>query len=152
MAAIIAIVEIVGKFSTIIGKPVKWVQKKNEDHKLLIQTANGLAELTNRHDESVIQSIKHDKAIKDDLDKVSDKMDSLSIQITNMQNKIDKTEMAKLKDNLVYYYKKYKDIGEWSQLESDAFWDLFRRYEAHGGNGFMHSKVEPTMRELNIVD
>lgn len=152
MASIIAIVEIIGKFSFIIGKPVKWVKKKNEDHELLIKTVSGLTDLNNRHDESVKQSIKHDKEIKNDLILVSDKMDSLSIQISAMQKKIDETEMAKLKDNLVYYYKKYKDIGEWSQLESDAFWDLFKRYEAHGGNGYIHSVVEPAMRELAIVN
>lgn len=152
MAAFISMVEIIGKFSVIIGKPVKWVKKKNEDHMLLIKTADGLNELNKRHDESVMQSMKHDKAIKDDLGKVSDKMDSLSHQITAMQHKMDETEMAKLKDTLISYYKKYKDIGEWSQLESDAFWDLFKRYEAHGGNGFMHTVVEPIMREIIIVD
>lgn len=152
MAAIIAMVEIIGKFSNIIGKPVKWVQKKNEDHELLMRTAKGLDELNKRHDESVEQSIRHDKIIRDDLTSVSDKVDAVSAQITNMQKKIDDTEMAKLKDTLISYYRKYKDIGEWTQLESDAFWDLFRSYESHGGNGFMHSTVEPVMRELRIVE
>lgn len=152
MAAIIAMVEIIGKFSNIIGKPVKWVQKKNEDHELLMRTAKGLDELNKRHDESVEQSIRHDKIIRDDLTSVSDKVDAVSAQITNMQKKIDDTEMAKLKDTLISYYRKYKDIGEWTQLESDAFWDLFRSYESHGGNGFMHYTVEPVMRELRIVE
>lgn len=152
MSAAISIFTIIGKFSEIIGKPVKWIRKKNEDHELLVKTAQNLNALQEKHNEDVSLSIHRDKIMKDDLLMVSDKMDGLSQQITNMQNKIDETEMAKLKDSIVTYYKKYKDIGEWSQLESDAFWDLFKRYEAHGGNGFIHSVVEPVMREIKIVD
>lgn len=152
LSAFTAMATIIGKFSEVIGKPVKWVRKKHEDHELLIKTAQNLNALQEKHEEDVKQSIRHDKLIKDDLLMVSNKMDALSCQITHMQNKIDETEMAKLKNSIVSYYKKYKDIGEWSQLESDAFWDLFKRYEAHGGNGFIHSVVEPIMREIQIVD
>ena len=63
----------------------------------------------------------------------------------------NETEMAKLKDSIVTYYKKYKELGEWTELESEAFWDLFHRYEAHGGNGYVHSFIEPVMRELQEI-
>lgn len=152
MSAIISMFTIIGKFSEIIGRPVKWVRKNNEDHELLIKTSQNLSALQNKHEEDVKQSIRHDKQITDDLSIVSGKMDALSQQISNMQLKMDETEMAKLKDSIVSYYRKYKDIGEWSQLESDAFWDLFKRYEVHGGNGFIHSVVEPVMREIKIVN
>lgn len=152
MSAIISMFTVIGKFSEIIGRPVKWVRKNNEDHELLIKTSQNLNALQNKHEEDVKQSIRHDKQIKDDLLMVSDKMDALSQQITNMQLKMDETEMAKLKDSIVTYYRKYKDIGEWTQLESDAFWNLFKRYEAHGGNGYCHTIIEPMMRELNVID
>ena len=42
MSGIIAIVSITGRFSEIIGKPVKWVRNKNYDHELLIQTTQNL--------------------------------------------------------------------------------------------------------------
>ena len=71
MSSFIAIAEIIGKFSSIIGKPVRWVKKKNEDHDLLIQTANGLDDLNKRHNETVEQSIKHDYDIKRDLEKLT---------------------------------------------------------------------------------
>lgn len=57
--------------------------------------------------------------------------------------------MAKLKDTIIAYYKKYKDIGEWTKLEKDVFGDLFKSYEAHGGSGFIHSVAEPVMQESN---
>lgn len=87
-----------------------------------------------------------------DLLLVSEKIDFLCSQIEDMQQKMDETEMAKLKNSIVAYYKKYKASGEWSRLESEAFWELFQRYEAHGGNGYVHSIIEPAMRELDIHD
>ena len=36
--------------------------------------------------------------------------------------------------------------------EKEAFWELFEDYESRGGNGFIHSIVEPVMRELKVVD
>ena len=152
LSAIIAIYEIIGKISVIIGKPVKWVRRDKKDHELVIETSLELKELKKKHENDVLLSIKHDTKIEKDLTLMSEKIDNLSKQIMNMQCKIDATEMAKLKDKLVDYYRKYKDVGEWTQLESEAFWDLFNRYEAHGGNGFVHSIVEPTMREIKIVD
>lgn len=152
LSAFIAGAEIIGKFSILINKPVKWVKKKNEDHELLIKTAQTLDALRSKHEEDIEQSTIHDQIIKADLDAVSNKMDALSEQITIMQNKMDETEMAKLKDSIITYYHKYKDAGGWSKLESDAFWELFHRYEAHGGNGFIHAVVEPMMREMKIID
>lgn len=152
MSAVISIFTVIGRFSEMIGKPVKWIRKNHEDHALLIKTAQNLNALQQKHEEAVKQSVHHDQLIKEDLSMVSDKLDALSRQISDMQDKMDETEMAKLKDTIVTYYRKYKDAGEWSQLESDAFWNLFRRYEAHGGNGFIHSVVEPAMREMRIED
>ena len=37
-------------------------------------------------------------------------------------------------------------------MESDAFWEMFGDYEELGGDGYMHTVVEPTMRQLIIVD
>ena len=37
-------------------------------------------------------------------------------------------------------------------MESEAFWELFREYENAGGNGYMHTEVQPAMELLTIVD
>ena len=36
--------------------------------------------------------------------------------------------------------------------EKEAFWELFEDYSARGGNSYIHSIVEPVMRELKVVD
>ena len=60
-----------GKASEIIGKPVKWVKKRNNDHELLVKTSEGLNELRQKQEEDTKQSIRHDKMIKEDLEKLT---------------------------------------------------------------------------------
>lgn len=91
---------------------------------------------------------RHDKWQYEEITKISQGVSEISTKLSDLRKEIDETEMAKLKDSIVTYYKKYKELGEWSKLESEAFWDLFERYEAHGGNGYVHSVIEPVMREL----
>ena len=78
MSGITSIVMVVGKFAEFIGRPIKWFNRNNKDHDLLIQTANNVTELQNKHHEDIEsmkkaqkeiseQSIKHDKEIKEDL-------------------------------------------------------------------------------------
>ena len=71
MAVIISAYEIIGKFSEIINKPVKWVKKKNEDHQLLIYTVKSLNDLKTQHNEDVHQSIRHDEVIEKKLNKLT---------------------------------------------------------------------------------
>ena len=71
MSGVIGITVLIGKFSEIIGKPVKWVKNRSEDHELLIKTAQGLNELKEKQEEDTKQSIRHDKIIKDDLEKLT---------------------------------------------------------------------------------
>lgn len=71
ISVIVTGVTLLGKFSEIIGRPVKWIRNKNEDHELLITTAQGLNELREKQKEDVKQSIIHDKMIRDDLEKLT---------------------------------------------------------------------------------
>ena len=68
MIAISSIVTILGKFSDIIGKPFKWVKKKNEDHELLLNLSERFADLADRHNKDMNKSDCNDKEIKECLD------------------------------------------------------------------------------------
>ena len=145
-------VSIVGKFSEIIGKPVKWIRDKNSDHALLQESINELTSLQKQQEEDRRQSIRHDETIRNDLQNLAGTVDGIAATLDNMQAKENESELKRLKDSLVRYYNKYKDIGEWSRLEKDAFWDLFKDYEERGGDGYIHTIVEPVMRELRETD
>ena len=60
-------------------------------------------------------------------------------------------ERNKLRDRLLQGYRYYTAQGEWTIMEAEAFWELFRDYESRGGNGHMHRVVEPTMRALSVL-
>lgn len=152
MATIIAIYEIIGRFSKLIGKPVKWVKKKEDDHELLLKTVSDLTELHNTHEEDTKQSIRHDEVIREDLQTLTITVNEIANRLDIMQSKIDATEMAKLKDKILGYYRKYKDLGEWERFESDTFFGLYDRYISHGGNSFVKHDIEPIMRQLKVKE
>lgn len=53
MSGITSIVMVVAKFAEFIGKPIKWFNRNNKDHDLLIQTVNSVAELQSKHHEDI---------------------------------------------------------------------------------------------------
>ncbi|WP_373266741.1 hypothetical protein [Hungatella hathewayi] len=83
MAGVVGVVSLIGKFSEIIGKPASWVRKNNKDHELLLKTIQALDGLREKHEEDVSQSIKHDKAIKETLEK----------SVGEIQKAIDKSNL-----------------------------------------------------------
>ena len=151
LAGIIAGYEIICKFSAIMGKPIGALKQKKTDHELLVKTVQDLKELHDKHEEDTRQSIRHDEMIRDDLKKLTNTVNNIATSFEDMKQKNNETKVKELKDDIVRYYNKYKDIGEWSQLEKEAFWDLFYEYEKRGGDGFVHSIVEPVMRSLKEV-
>lgn len=134
------------------GLETKWMRKKREEHDLLLQTRQCLEVLQKKHEESVRQSIRHDEMIKNDISSLTETVNGIVITLDTMQQKNNETKLKELKDSLIRYYNKYKNTGEWSRLEKDAFWDLFNDYENRGGDGYIHSIVEPVMRELKEID
>lgn len=152
---IVGVREMVNAFGWLLSKlgiQFKWIQKRNADHDLINSTAKRLSLLEENHRMDIEESNRHDRAIKADLAKVSQTVQHISEKLDHMQARNDASEMAKLKDTIISYYKRYKELGEWTSLEAEVFWDLFHSYEGHGGNGYIHQVVEPVMRELQVRD
>lgn len=68
LSALVSIFTLVSKFLAYIGRPLKWIRGKDQDHALLLTTASALSELQKKQEEDVRQSIRHDKEIKADLE------------------------------------------------------------------------------------
>lgn len=146
------IISLIGWFVRKFGLETKWMRKKREEHEQIILNTNAIKELSEKHEESVKQSIRHDKMIKEDISSLTNTVNGIADTLSNMQAKDNETKLKELKGSLIRYYNKYKNIGEWSKLEKDAFWDLFDDYEKRGGDGYIHTIVEPVMRELREID
>lgn len=151
MSAIIAGYEIICKFSEIIKKPIGIAKQRKTDHELLENTVQDLKELHKTHKEDTMQSIRHDEMIRNDIKKLTSTVDDIVIKLEDMQKKNDATEMAKLKDKIVAYYRKYSELGEWERFEHDVFWSLYDSYINHGGNSFVKDDIEPVMRKLKVI-
>lgn len=80
LSGITAIAVVIEKFFNFIGKPIKWFNKNNKDHELLLTTSKILSELQEKQKEDVRQSIRHDEIIKEDLKRLSDMFIDLEIQ------------------------------------------------------------------------
>lgn len=152
LLAICAIYKIIVEVSVIIKKPIGIAKQRKADHELTIQNSKAIQELAKKHEEDTKQSIRHDEMIRDDLKKLTETVESISARLNAIQSKNDATELAKLKEKLWGYYRKYKDVGEWEKFEADVFWGLFDSYIAHGGNSFVKHDIEPVMRELKVID
>lgn len=152
IACVVAIYTLVEKFFAILGKPIGAMKQRQEDHELLMKTIEDLAELHNTHEEDTKQSIRHDEMIREDLRSLTESVNNISERLDIMQEKIDATEMAKLKEKILGYYRKYSSLGEWERFESDVFWGLYDRYISHGGNSFVIHDIEPIMRNLKVID
>ena len=83
--------------------------------------------------------------------------------IKNLQNRMEeieattqKRERNKLRDRLLQSYRYFTSeeknpLQAWSEMEADAFWEIFGDYEKMGGNGHVHSEVQPAMRRLEVI-
>lgn len=160
MSAVIAIFSIVGKFSEIIGKPVRWIRKKNEDHELLMKTIQNLTTLQHKHEHDVNESNNHDKILQNNISDINKKVDSLSTSIHEMRKIQDEDKLAEYKDKIgdsyrYYTERKYSEenpIPYWNHMEKESLEGLISQYEAHGGkNSFVHSVVEPEMQKWKII-
>lgn len=125
MSGIIAVVTIIGKFSEIIGKPVKWVRDKKKDHELIIENAKAIQELSKRHEEDTKQSIRHDEIIRNDLANltkmfVEKQIDDMRFEILDFASAISlgRNYSKEQFDHVITIDKKYQKILEENGLEN----------------------------------
>ena len=152
LVALKATISLIEWFINKFGIETKYVKEKRKEHELLVNTAKELTDLKNAHEESVKQSIRHDQIIKEDLSNLTDTVNGIAQTLFDMQKRENETKLKELKSSLVRYYNKYKNVGEWNRLECATFWDLFCEYETRSGNDYVHSVIEPVMRELKEID
>lgn len=91
------------------------------------------------------------------------KFDVVHDMCTDIINRLDKMEEARreskrkeLQASLLHDYRLFTDpvknpMQAWSEMEASAFWELFSEYEENGGNGYMHTVVQPAMNQLSVI-
>lgn len=161
MSGVISVATIIGKFSEIIGKPVKWVKKHSEDRELLIKTSEGLNQMQNSMKETQIaiqqysenrvhdreQSFKIQKELTENITKLTE---SNAVRDKQIQN-ILWSQKESLADKINQKYKYYLSIGGIPEDEVDEFVSLHSAYKAVGGNHHGDAKFNYCMEHLPII-
>lgn len=78
-------------------------------------------------------------------------------RLVKMENDSKRRECNKLRDRIIQNYRYYvseqhNPMKAWTRMESEAFWDLFGDYEDTGGDGYVHSEIQPAMNLLTIIE
>lgn len=90
------------------------------------------------------------------IDCIQDSLNVIMSKLNEIEEKRGETERKKLQSELLQYYRLFTNVSknpkkQWSEMEADSFWQIFELYEAYGGNGYMHSVVQPAMMELSVI-
>lgn len=130
----------------------KYEAEKKKDEQL-----KSVLEEVSKYPEYREQSRAIQKEFRDEIDGLRVTQQSIQDTLKNMQERQDRRERNKLRNKLLQSYRYYTDLEKnpsqsWTRMESEAFWALFKDYEDAGGDGYMHTVVQPAMSLLKIID
>lgn len=102
------------------------------------------------------QSLEIQKDLADSIALLKQSNEELQKQLQELSERTKKYELADTRDKLLQSYRYYVSAiknpkGAWTELEKEAFFELFGSYEDSGGNGFMHTTVQPEMNKLIVI-
>ena len=103
------------------------------------------------------QSIEIQRELKGQIQELKDAQHEQMAHLTKMEEDLKRRERSKLRDRLLQSYRYYTDkeknvMQAWTTMESEAFWEVFGEYEEAGGDGHMHTVVQPEMNLLRVID
>lgn len=102
------------------------------------------------------QSIERQKEFTKAIDKLQQNQAEITRELKEIEERRKKTKRNELRDRLLQTYRYFTNKEKnpmlaWSEMEAEAFWKVFGDYEEAGGDGDMHSTVQPAMRRLEVV-
>lgn len=103
------------------------------------------------------QSIKIQELLEGEIQELRSMQQENTERLLRMEEQDKRRECNKLRDMLLQNYRYYTNkernpSQSWSKMEAEAFWELFRDYEELGGDGYMHTEVQPAMQRLAVTE
>lgn len=145
-------------FLVFIGKKVRdYLIKKHEMDRIRDEQIREALEAVRKYPEYRQQSIRIQELLEGEIQELRQMQEDQSQRLLDMEETTKRRERNKLRDRLLQNYRYYTNKQEnpsqsWTRMESEAFWELFRDYEDAGGDGFMHTEVQPAMERLTIIE
>lgn len=96
-------------------------------------------------------------SVNTEIQNIKKTQDAFLSRLDEIEEQNKKRERNKIRDVLLQNYRYYTSLETnptqtWTEMESEAFWELFYDYEEAGGNGYMHTVVQPEMQRLKVVE
>ena len=90
------------------------------------------------------------------IDKLQRNQAEITKELKDIEERRKKTKRNELRDQIRQTYRYFTNkeknpLLAWSEMEAEAFWKVFGDYEDAGGDGDMHTTVQPAMRRLEVV-
>ena len=152
-------------FLILIYKKVKtYLLDKHDAEKLRNSQLQEALTSVRKYPEYRQQSIKIQELLEGEIQELRGEVKGLREMQEETTKRFDKIEedtkrreRNKIRDTLLQNYRYYTNqetnpTHSWTKMEADAFWALFKEYEDNGGDGYMHSDVQPAMEKLTIIE
>ena len=125
-------------------------KKKDEQLKTALDAVS-------KYPEYRAQSIRIQKELQTEIDALRAAQGEQIARLKKMEDDQTRRERNRLRDHLLQSYRYYTDPacnpdGVWNTMEAEAFWEMFSDYEDVGGDGYIHSVVQPAMNLLKVVE
>jgi hypothetical protein len=132
-------------------------QRRAEEERVQKEKLESAYAVTQKYPVYHQESIDIRDGLKKEIQEIRDYCSNLMKRFEEIEEQNKKRECSKLRDMLLQNYRYYTNDCQnpsrsWTRMESEAFWELFREYEEAGGNGYMHSVVQPEMERLTIIE
>lgn len=103
------------------------------------------------------QSIKIQESLEEQIKELKIAWQDDHERLVKVEEQERRRECNRLRDTLLQHYRYYTNketnpSQSWTKMEAEAFWDLFSDYEDLGGDGYMHTEVQPAMNRLAVVE
>lgn len=130
-----------------------------EEHDKTKEKDEKLKDISNRVDKHLAwheESSKNQADLKKSVERVVRSQEELAKKIDDVEEQNRNRRCNELRDMLLQSYRFYTNkeknpMQAISEMESEAFWDLYANYEELGGNSHVHDVVRPAMRELEVI-
>ena len=147
-----------GLFLLLVYKKVKdYLIKKHDREKLHDEQLQEALVAVRKYPEYRKQSLEIQEKLTKSLSDLQDVQKDTISRLDKIEETSKRRERNKLRETLIQNLKFYTNpetnpSQSWTKMESEAFWELFRDYEDAGGDGYIHTEVQPAMMGLKVIN
>ena len=162
--AIIFCIKVYQQVKNFLNKKKKMLIQQHELEQQKEEQLHDVLEQVNQYPAYREQSRKIQKEFRDEIDGLKKEQEVLTkIQqeicdsLNETKEKNERRERNKLRNLLLQSYRYYTDKEKnpeqvWTKIDAETFWELFSDYEDMGGDGYIHTVVQPAMNLLTVID